>query len=242
MLSLDYTLLNTMGIITLFLLCSFVVGTAQRKVTLDPDQPYLRKQVSHKAELECCYTTGEKSLHVTLTWVKQTTNKTRHTVHLSEQVIEGVPKEVPPGSNKSCGTLTLDHLNLSDSGLYHCELRGNNVDVLSHGTYLQIYKPMEKSINLSESTKNKILTAEGVLLLLCVLLPSISLLSKSKRLNELEKNKITREEENIYQGLNLDECWSTYDQIERPQTHGQYQDVGNLKGQEEEEEIQLEKP
>lgn len=46
----------------------------------------------------------------------------------------------------------------------------------------------------------------------------------------------------IRQGLNLDECWSTYDQIERPQTHGQYQDVGNLKGEEEEEEIQLEKP
>ncbi|KAK5921848.1 hypothetical protein CgunFtcFv8_019169 [Champsocephalus gunnari] len=226
-----------MGIITLFLLCSFAVGTAQRKVTLDPDQPYLRKQVSHGAELKCCYTTGEKSLHVT--WVKQSTNKTIHTVHLSERVKKGVT----PSSNKSCGTLTLDHLRLSDYGLYHCKLSGNNVDVLSHGTYLQIYKPMEKSINLSESTKNKILTAEGVLLLLCVLLPSISLLSKSKRLNELEKNKITREEENIYQGLNLDECWSTYDQIERPQTHGQYQDVGNLKGEEEEEEeIQLEKP
>ncbi|XP_010780969.1 B-cell antigen receptor complex-associated protein alpha chain [Notothenia coriiceps] len=231
-----------MGIITLFLLCSFVVGTAQSKVTLDRDRPYLRKQVSHEAKLECCYTTGDKSLNVT--WVKQTTNRTIHTVHLSEGVTEGVPKEVAPG--KSCGTLTFYPLRQCHSGLYRCKLRGNNVNVLSHGTYLQIYKPMEKTINLSETTKNTILTAEGVLLLLCVLLPSISLLSKSKRLNVLEKNKITKEEENIYQGLNLDECWSTYDQIERPQTHGQYQDVGNLKGkeeeEEEEEEIQLEKP
>ncbi|XP_033979824.1 B-cell antigen receptor complex-associated protein alpha chain [Trematomus bernacchii] len=229
-----------MGIITLFLLCSFVVGNAQSKVTLDPDQPYLRKQVSHRAVLECCFS-GEKSVNVT--WVKQTTNKTIHTVP-PERVSEQVTKRDTPGHSKFCGTLTLDPLHLSDSGLYSCHLSGNDGAVLSHGTYLQIYKPMEKSINLSESTKNKILTAEGVLLLLCVLLPSISLLFKSKTLNEREKNKMTREEENIYQGLNLDECWSTYDQIERPQTHGQYQDVGNIKGEEEEEEeeIQLEKP
>lgn len=37
---------------------------------------------------------------------------------------------------------------------------------------------MYKTINLSENTKNKILTAEGILLLLCVLLPSATLLFK----------------------------------------------------------------
>lgn len=42
------------------------------------------------------------------------------------------------------------------------------------------------------------------------------------------------------QGLNLDDCCATYDQIERSQAQGPYQDVGNIK--EEEEEIQLEKP
>ena len=35
---------------------------------------------------------------------------------------------------------------------------------------------MEKMINLCENTKNKILTAEGILLLLCVLLPATALL------------------------------------------------------------------
>lgn len=42
------------------------------------------------------------------------------------------------------------------------------------------------------------------------------------------------------QGLNLDDCCATYDQIERSQAQGPYQDVGNIK--EEDEEIQLEKP
>jgi len=42
------------------------------------------------------------------------------------------------------------------------------------------------------------------------------------------------------QGLNLDDCCTTYDQIERSQAQGPYQDVGNI--MEEKEEIQLEKP
>lgn len=42
-------------------------------------------------------------------------------------------------------------------------------------------EPMEKIIQLSESTKNKILTAEGVLLLLCVIVPSVNLLCQVRR-------------------------------------------------------------
>ncbi|KAM7383213.1 hypothetical protein PAMP_002884 [Pampus punctatissimus] len=101
-------------------------------------------------------------------------------------------------------------------------------------------EPIEKTINISESTKNSILTIEGILLLLCVLAPSATLLCKSKKLRGLEKKKMKKEEENIYQGLNLDDCCATYDQIERCQVQGPYQDVGNII--EEEEEIQLEKP
>ncbi|XP_031144588.1 B-cell antigen receptor complex-associated protein alpha chain [Sander lucioperca] len=222
-----------MGAVTNILLCSFVVGIAQNKVTLEPDRPFLRIQVSQRAVLECCYST---SASVTFTWIKHSPNKTQ------------APQHVEPGSetaqdskiDKSCGTLTFRRVQLNDSGLYQCWLNGSDFSILSHGTYLQVYKPMEKTINLSESTKNKILTAEGVLLLLCVLVPSVALLFQSKRLNELEKKKAKKEEENIYQGLNLDDCCSTYDQIERSQAHGPYQDVVNIK--EEEEQIQLEKP
>ncbi|XP_078108625.1 B-cell antigen receptor complex-associated protein alpha chain [Sander vitreus] len=216
-----------MGTVTNILLCSFVVGIAQNKVTLEPDRPFLRIQVSQRAVLKCCYST---SVSVIFTWIKHAPNKTL------------APHAVAKDSkmDKSCGTLTFRRVQLNDSGLYQCWLNGSDFSLLSHGTYLQVYKPMEKTINLSESTKNKILIAEGVILLLCVLVPSVALLLQSKRLNELEKKKAKKEEENIYQGLNLDDCCSTYDQIERSQAHGPYQDVGNIK--EEEEQIQLEKP
>ncbi|KAF1388166.1 hypothetical protein PFLUV_G00087390 [Perca fluviatilis] len=219
-----------MGTVTNLLLCSFVVGIAQNEITLEPDRPFLRIHVSQRAVLECCF---RANVSVNTTWIKHPSNKTLapHAVAFSGR--EAKDHKI----NLFCGNLTFNAVQLNDSGLYQCLL---NNRLLSHGTYLQVYKPMEKTINLSESTKNKILTAEGVLLLLCVLVPSVTLLFQSKRLNELEKKKAKKEEENIYQGLNLDDCCSTYDQIERSQAHGPYQDVGNIK--EEEEQIQLEKP
>ncbi|KAM6935537.1 B-cell antigen receptor complex-associated protein alpha chain [Lycodopsis pacificus] len=224
-----------MGRITNLLLCSFVVGIAQTTVVLEADRPFLKVQVQHTADLQCCYTSKNS---VTVHWIKQVGNKTlsTHAVALSQRVtVESITV-----SGKPCGSLTFDPVQLNDTGFYQCLLKGNDFNRVSHGTYLQVYQPMKKTLNLSESTKNRILTAEGVLLLLCVLMPSVTLLFKSKRLHELEKKKAKKEEENIYQGLNLDDCSSAYDQIERSQAHGQYQDVGNIK--DEEEQIQLEKP
>ncbi|XP_034410378.1 B-cell antigen receptor complex-associated protein alpha chain [Cyclopterus lumpus] len=225
-----------METITNVLLCSFVVAIAQSKVILEPDRPFFRVQVYHTAELKCCYSPSKNS--VKFSWIKQAAKRTqgKYEFKLPEHASQGNITV----SGKSCGALTFEPVQLNDSGFYQCWLKGSKFNLFSHGTYLQVYKPMEKTINLSESTKNKILTAEGFLLILCVIVPSLTLLFKSKRLNELEKKKAKKEEENIYQGLNLDDCWSTYDQIERSQAHGPYQDVGNFK--EEEEQIQLEKP
>ncbi|KAK9514065.1 hypothetical protein VZT92_027554 [Zoarces viviparus] len=225
-----------MAIITNFLLCSFVVGIAQTTVILEADMPFLKMAVQYPAELQCCYTASENSVKVR--WIKQYGNKTLST-H-SVELLQHVTINIGNFSGKTCGTLTFNPVKLNDTGFYQCSLKGNDFKRLSHGTYLQVYQPMKKTLNLSESTKNRILTAEGVLLLLCVLMPSVTLLCKSKRLHELEKKKAKKEEENIYQGLNLDDCSSAYDRIERSQAHGQYQDVGNIK--EEEEQIQLEKP
>ncbi|XP_059195666.1 B-cell antigen receptor complex-associated protein alpha chain [Centropristis striata] len=225
-----------MGALTNFLLLSFFVGIVENRVTLEADKPYLRVRVFHTAELRCCYASQES---VKITWIKQPANQTKghHEVEASDRVTAG--------KEKSCGILTFKEVHLNDSGMYVCLLDDSkdpsvSSPVASHGTYLQVYKLMKKTINLRESTKNKILVAEGVILLLCVLVPSFTVLIKSKRLSQLEKKKAKKEEENIYQGLNLDECWSTYDQIERSQAHGPYEDVGN--GKEEEEQIQLEKP
>lgn len=41
-----------------------------------------------------------------------------------------------------------------------------------------LLEPLQKTLNLSESVKNSIITAEGVLLLLCVLIPGTMLLCK----------------------------------------------------------------
>ncbi|XP_070768719.1 B-cell antigen receptor complex-associated protein alpha chain [Enoplosus armatus] len=226
-----------MGTVTNLLLCSFVVVFALGEVSLEVDRPFLRVKLFEAAVLKCCYTTR---VSVDFTWARrvQPSNMT-----LGPDAVQ-FPDRATQGNTKVdeifCGTLTFKSVELNDTGLYQCLLNGSDVHLFTHGTYLQVYKPIEKTINLSESTKNKILTAEGILLLLCVIVPSATLLCQSKRLNELEKKKVKREDENIYQGLNLDDCCATYDQIERSQAHGPYQDVCNI--MEEEEEIQLEKP
>ncbi|XP_006808240.1 B-cell antigen receptor complex-associated protein alpha chain [Neolamprologus brichardi] len=221
-----------MGMVVIFVLSSLVVGFAWGELILEPDRPSLSVPVSENASLECCY----KSLsgRVNVRWI-------HHYNNTQQTLLEQTPESQDSKSgNIYCAQLNFPKVKLEDLGFYHCLLNDSGDTYYTHGTYLRVYKPMEKTINLRETTKNKILIAEGFLLLMCVMLPSAILLFKSKKLNELEKKKAKKEEENIYQGLNLDDCCATYDQIERSQAQGPYQDVGNIK--EEEEEIQLEKP
>lgn len=218
-----------------FLLCTCVVVVAQGELNLQQDRRFLMVGLSGTAQLECCYA-SDSSSSVNPIWKKNGNNTSTklQEVQLSARVTKGDIHY----HGISCGTLTIQEVQLSDTGFYRCFI--NITKTLTSGTYLKVYNPLKKAINLSESTKNKILTAQGILLLLCVLLPAATLICQSKKLNELEKKKVQKEEENIYQGLNLDDCFSTYDQIERSQTNGPYQDVCNI--MEEEEEIQLEKP
>ncbi|XP_070822865.1 B-cell antigen receptor complex-associated protein alpha chain [Chaetodon trifascialis] len=228
-----------MGTVTNLLLCSFVVVMARAEVKLQPDKPFERVPLYGRAHLECCFnTTNEKSLKLTWVLFVQTGNTTlNRTIVNTTNVETGRARRV---KDTHCHTLTIHSVQLNDTGLYQCSLSNGGNNLYTHGTFLQVHRPLEKTINLSEKTKNKILTAEGILLFLCVLLPAATLICQSKKLNDLERTKVRREEENIYQGLNLDDCSATYDQIERSQAHGPYQDVYNVK--EEEEEIQLEKP
>ncbi|XP_058504112.1 B-cell antigen receptor complex-associated protein alpha chain [Solea solea] len=227
-----------MGITAVFVLCSFAVTTAQSPVTREADVPFLSAHASQSAKLECCYITAGAADKASLTWVRTFKSGGKTVGPLEVKQSEHAAMGDSAKGDSQCGTLTLASLQLNDTGLYQCLFRSSKI--LSYGTYLQVYWPLKKIINVSESTKNKILTAEGFLLLLCMLLPTAGLLFKSKKLHELEKKKAAKEEENIYQGLNLEDCCSTYDQIERPQAPGPYQDVCNF--MEEEEEIQLEKP
>uniref|UniRef100_A0A8C7Y453 CD79a molecule, immunoglobulin-associated alpha n=1 Tax=Oryzias sinensis TaxID=183150 RepID=A0A8C7Y453_9TELE len=211
-------------------------GIVEAEVVLGMDRPFQRIRLSDRAELKCCFQNWDKGFH----WVKSKKP--------SERVEEVATSELVTATNRmpiknNCSILTFKSVQLNDTGMYLCRL---NVSFIhTHGTYMQVYVPMEKTINLSESTKNAILMTEGILLFLCVVGPSFLFLSKVRNsyddtfsYPELCGEKM--EEENIYQGLDLDDCCTAYDHIERPQGYGHYQDVGTTV--KEGEEIQLEKP
>uniref|UniRef100_A0A3Q2E748 CD79a molecule, immunoglobulin-associated alpha n=1 Tax=Cyprinodon variegatus TaxID=28743 RepID=A0A3Q2E748_CYPVA len=218
----------------LFFLFSALISIS---VKLEADKPSEIAKEFETAKLKCCYQSESKDVF----WVKSDASSQNARVPLNERVFQNNTES----EGIQCSRLTLKRARMTDTGFYQCSLYEGKV--MTHGTYLRIsseygtgWVRVHITINLSESTKNKILTVEGVLLLLCVIIPSASLLLQSQSLHRLEMKKMKQEEENIYQGLNLDDCCTTYDQIERSQSQGQYQDVCNA--MEEKEEIVLEKP
>ncbi|XP_024259461.1 B-cell antigen receptor complex-associated protein alpha chain [Oncorhynchus tshawytscha] len=228
--------------VTFLFLCFWAAGDLSRiQVTQEPDRPSLKVQLSHTASLRCCYSVTGGA--VDTTWVTSP--------HMVNGILRGVDcrdnRVTVDGGNLTaagvmCHTLILREVRLNDTGLYQCFLNHSALQpsVYTHGTFLHVYRPMVKILDISESTKNSILTAEGMLLMVAVLLHGTMMLCKTKKLNQLKKKRVKEEEENIYEGLNLEECCSTYDQIQRSLVQGPYQDVGNMIM--EEEEIQLEKP
>ncbi|GAA6088651.1 B-cell antigen receptor complex-associated protein alpha chain [Tachysurus ichikawai] len=206
------------------------------KITLPLELPGLRLAVSNNATFQCCYTSQST---VKVTWLRNV----RNSFNTSEKiVVNDTDARVKIHSEKTtspvCSHLTLSDVVLNDTGLYQCILRlPDNTTVVTPGTYLQVYTPIQMNLSISEASKNSIITVQGVLLLLFVLIPGTFIICKSKGLNELEKRN-NKEEENIYEGLNLDDCNSTYHQIQRSLVQGPYQDVLNN----DEDDIQLEKP
>ncbi|XP_032532952.1 B-cell antigen receptor complex-associated protein alpha chain-like [Chiroxiphia lanceolata] len=135
-------------------------------------------------------------------------------------------------------TLTFPKLSHNDSGLFFCRVESGGETAQSCGTFVRVLEPVPAPfLALGESTKNRILTAQGVLLLLCSAGPGLLLLLRKRWANEqlLHPEKTTCEEENLYEGLNLDEC-SMYEDISRG-VQPTYQDVGTLPS-----DSQLEKP
>ncbi|XP_036394520.1 B-cell antigen receptor complex-associated protein alpha chain [Megalops cyprinoides] len=227
-------------VIILFCCLTGIAHGDKTKVEVEPgnDRPSWRVAVSQTAVITCCY--NASGGFVNATWVNHIKENGTMTKRYVDMADYRAGNENFTEDGKQCQRLTLESVTLNDTGLYQCILTHPDLrsPVFTYGTFLQVYKPMVKYLNLSEKTKNKILTAEGILLLLCVLLPGILLLRKTKQLNQLEKRRNKEEEENIYEGLNLEDCSSTYHQIQRSEVRGPYQDVDNVR----EEDIQLEKP
>ncbi|XP_060114161.1 B-cell antigen receptor complex-associated protein alpha chain [Heteronotia binoei] len=134
--------------------------------------------------------------------------------------------------------LTFEQAKTGDSGMYYCIVTSSQDSDQSCGTYLWVRRPHPTSfLNIRESVKNKIITAEGFLLLICAIGPGLFLLLRKRWENEsLIQAKKKYEEENLYEGLNLDEC-SMYEDISRG-LQATYQDIGNVKVID----LQLEKP
>ncbi|XP_052003735.1 B-cell antigen receptor complex-associated protein alpha chain-like [Xyrauchen texanus] len=220
------------GLVFFLYFWAAVANGKQAELKLEADQPFLRVPLSHEATIQCCYCCKE---NLTVSWIMKTFTMNGTIIPRFVIMSENVAAEA---NGIKCHPLVLKNVLLNDTGLYQCYLNhsSHRISIFTHGTFLQVYKPFLKTLNLSESVKNSIITAEGVLLLLCVLIPSTMLLCKSKTLNQLER-KNGREEENIYEGLNLDDCNSVYHKIQCSQMQGPYQDVANCGG-----DIQLEKP
>ncbi|CAO2626476.1 B-cell antigen receptor complex-associated protein alpha chain [Lemmus lemmus] len=137
------------------------------------------------------------------------------------------------------GELVIPNVNKSHRGLYSCHVEENGKRKFSCGTYLRVRKPIPRPfLDMGEGTKNRIITAEGIILLFCAVVPGTLLLFRKRWQNEKFGVDMPDdyEDENLYEGLNLDDC-SMYEDISRG-LQGTYQDVGSLHIGD----VQLEKP
>ncbi|XP_063798454.1 B-cell antigen receptor complex-associated protein alpha chain isoform X2 [Pseudophryne corroboree] len=73
--------------------------------------------------------------------------------------------------------LKLSNIQKSDRGLYKCKVTVKGKTYNSCGTYLRVKEPpFFIFFNIAEATKNRVITAEGVILLLCAVIPGTFLL------------------------------------------------------------------
>ncbi|KAM9207900.1 B-cell antigen receptor complex-associated protein alpha chain [Leptosomus discolor] len=204
-------------------------------VMVEPGPTSRTATVGDHLSLECRFQAPAKAR---VTWYQVCPH--RNCSHSRAAVEDGEPgRQLRREEEEGRVTLTFLHLTHNDTGLYYCRVEAGPAAGQSCGTFLQVRDPMAVPfLNLKESTKNRIITAEGILLLLCAVGPSLFLLFRKRWANErlLQMKKSACEEENLYEGLNLDEC-SMYEDISRG-LQPTYQDVGSLHA----DDAQLEKP
>ncbi|XP_043852141.1 B-cell antigen receptor complex-associated protein alpha chain [Dromiciops gliroides] len=149
------------------------------------------------------------------------------------------PKSLVHGLIQSNGTLVISGVNKSDGGMYQCQITKNRSVLESCGTYLRVREPIPRPfLDMGEATKNRIITAEGIILLFCAVVPGTLLLFRKRWQNEryAVDHLDYYDDENLYEGLNLDDC-AMYEDISRG-LQGTYQDATTLRVGD----VQLEKP
>ncbi|XP_066494207.1 B-cell antigen receptor complex-associated protein alpha chain [Tiliqua scincoides] len=157
----------------------------------------------------------------------------------SRDVTNTTNRHISVDTKHGLSVLSFHRAEREDTGMYYCFVQHSFNFHQSCGTYLWVRRSRPTSfLNMKESIKNKIITAEGFLLLICAIGPGLFLLFRKRWENEriLQTKKKAYEEENLYEGLNLDDC-SMYEDISRG-LQATYQDIGNVKVID----LQLEKP
>ncbi|XP_078529111.1 B-cell antigen receptor complex-associated protein alpha chain-like [Lissotriton helveticus] len=191
------------------------------------------------ATLKCHY--APEKAGVIVTWKKLTQAARNESVVTNVTTSRNPEDKFYSLPGMGSANLTISAVEKADSGLYVCKVsmpRGGK-SRSSCGTYLRVLKPVPKALlQLEEGTKNTIITAEGVILLICAVVPGTILLFQKRWENErqFQIKKHLDEGENLYEGLNLGEC-SMYEDISRG-LQSTYQDVASVRLPD----IQLEKP
>nr|AKR81285.1 CD79a.b [Xenopus laevis] len=182
-------------------------------------------------ELQCKYE-KEKSQNVDVTWIQiKWCQNISVTVNIAES-----EANLTGRIQIYQEFLYINNTQKNDSALYQCKVTLGHKTYKSCGTYLRIQEAESYAFfNIGETTKNRLITVEGVLLLLCTIIPGTFLLYKKRWENRSILN-MSQTGDNLYEGLNLEQC-SIYEDITRG-LQATYEDVGSLRGTD----IQLEKP
>ncbi|XP_015282234.1 PREDICTED: B-cell antigen receptor complex-associated protein alpha chain [Gekko japonicus] len=207
------------------------MNQVRRSIEVDPVPASHLTVEGHRTFLECTF---KGPFNVNVTWRKSCSPNCSQIINATSKSNPDISMEVGDGFSK----LYFNPAKIGDSGMYYCVVMSSDDHGQSCGTYLWVRRPPPTSfLNIRESVKNKIITAEGFLLLVCAIGPGLFLLLRKRWENEsLLQAKKKYEEENLYEGLNLDEC-SMYEDISRG-LQATYQDIGNVKVID----LQLEKP
>uniref|UniRef100_A0A803TUA8 Ig-like domain-containing protein n=1 Tax=Anolis carolinensis TaxID=28377 RepID=A0A803TUA8_ANOCA len=196
-------------------------GLSQNTVSVGPVPASRVVPEGHSTFLECRFEPPEANV----TWVRSCS--------------PNCSRKVSVDRGAGLSRLSFRPARRNDSGMYYCFVEAPRGRGHSCGTYLWVRRLRPAAfLNMSESVKNRIITAEAFLLLVSAIGPGLFLLFRKRWENERlsQAKKTPYEEENLYEGLNLDDC-SMYEDISRG-LQATYQDIGNVKVID----LQLEKP
>ncbi|XP_036921370.1 B-cell antigen receptor complex-associated protein alpha chain [Sturnira hondurensis] len=215
------------GTALLLLICAAGLGPGGQTLWVNSGPPSVMVNVGDQARLQCPHNSSPQDVKIKWFLVPQSNH--------------GRPAQLLLDGKDPTGDLIFSPAMKNHSGLYRCEVTDNNniTKWRSCGTYLRVLEPAPRPfLDMGEGTKNNIITAEGIILLFCAVVPGTLLLFR-KRWQNMKFGVDARddyEDENLYEGLNLDDC-SMYEDISRG-LQGTYQDVGSLHIGD----VQLEKP